>query len=374
MKGKTFQWILGGLVAVSGLNSSYAYAEIQNCSAQKQQEVLEVASASHPTVELNCHLRLQSKDIVTKQVRISGDKVNGLIFDCRGASLQANTFSDPQLRLLVRSLKKTSTSGIDEWLRPENILIKNCTIEGSTRVMGVASNGEGTNLTISSRSLGHTGRVQSYAPRGIIFDRNKFLGHGATPIYFSPGVNHSSVLNSHIGGFSTSVAVYFDAESAKNTLDNNVIDTKTIEKKAGGAARELVAIDGSAYNRIANNYFSSLNHGGIYLYRNCGEGGNIRHQTSSFNEIVNNTFYYNKYKGTLPSIWVASRNGNRSYCDLDKGYPFGSSVSDLDLAINNKIYLNQFFKLNPNVMIRLNASPNQVERNEIVTARINRAF
>ncbi|MBL7671001.1 MAG: hypothetical protein JNM39_11000 [Bdellovibrionaceae bacterium] len=373
MRIEVSKWIvIVGLVTVNAVES--VSAEVQTCSTLKKQEVLEAASAGRPTVELNCHLTLQKSDFITKQVRISGNLVNGLVFDCHGATLRANSFSDPQLRLLVRSLKGVGSNGLDVWRRPENILIKNCNIEGSTRVMGVASNGEGKNLTESSRQPGHTGRTQSYAPRGIIFNKNKFIGQGATPIYFAPGVNYSAVLNSHIGGYSKSVAVYFDAESAKNTLDNNVIDTKTIEKRAGGSARELVAIDGSAYNKIANNYFSSLNHGGIYLYRNCGEGGNIRHQTSRYNEIVNNTFYYNKYRGELPAIWVASRNGNRSYCDLDIGYDFGSSSSDLDHAINNKIHLNQFFKLHPNYMIRVNAFPNEVESNEVVTSRIIRTY
>ena len=34
--------------------------------------------------------------------------------------------------------------------------------------------------------------------------------------------------------------------------------------------RELIAINGSAYNQIIDNRFSRLDKGRIYLYRNCG--------------------------------------------------------------------------------------------------------
>jgi hypothetical protein len=346
-----------------------AAANQETCSTAKYLEVVAPATADRNSVEVSCNLILKSSDIVTKQVRISGGNASNLTLNCNGASLVSNQFSDPHLRLLVRSLRSTTSDGIEVWSRPENVSIKKCIIYGSTRVQGMGSNGQGKYLTESSKNNGHTARVQKNAPRGIHFSLMKFLGQGKTPVYFSPGVNHSSILKSHIGGFADSVAIYFDAESASNTVDGNTINTTTLERETNGKhsnARELFAIDGSAHNRIINNYFSRLNHGGIYLYRNCGEGGNIRHQTPSFNVIENNTFYYKKYKGELPSVWVASRKGRSSYCDADKGYPFGSSRSDLDHAKNNIIRFNLIYKLSPSQMIRVDSHPNSVDSNKTV--------
>ena len=99
----------------------------------------------------------------------------------------------------------------------------------------------------------------------------------------------------------------------------------------------MLAVDGSSYNLIINNWFSGLNNGGIYLYRNCGEGGTVRHATPSYNQIINNVFYYDEYIGFNPSVFIGSRNGNRSYCGDDGGYPFGSNSSDLDYARYNVV-------------------------------------
>src|SRR5690606_33199014 len=121
-------------------------------------------------------------------------------------------------------------------------------------------------------------------------------------------------------GWGDSVGIYMDAESGHNVIARNYIHMLTNQ-------REQVAIDGSAHNTVIENRFSGLSHGGIYLYRNCGEDGNIRHQTPSYNQIVNNVFYYDSCTGGNPAIWLASRNGNRPYCGLDDGYPYGSSAS-----------------------------------------------
>jgi parallel beta-helix repeat protein len=137
-------------------------------------------------------------------------------------------------------------------------------------------------------------------------------------------------------------------------------------------SREVLAVDGSANNLIANNYFSGLEHGGIYLYRNCGEKGTVRHQPPQNNRIINNYFYYDRYMGGNPSIFLASRNGNRRYCGDDKGYPFGSSANDLDFATGNIVAQNQIGKLSVSKMIIQNATPNYILANESVGQKIDR--
>lgn len=369
------------------------HAAAQDCSDARISQVLAPATSLNRSIELDCNLRLSPADIVTKQLVLRAPAASGVTLDCGGATLQAAAGLAAGLRISVISRPSADTDA--EWIPVEDVLIKNCRILGSVRVSGMAANGEDKALTASSRREGHTGRVQASAPRGIRFDGNKFIAQGSIPIYFSPGVHHSSILNSEIDGNSNSVAIYLDAESGDNTIQGNRISTETtlpqttkdkarnllysLFKKISGAengpsltGRELIAMDGSAGNKIIDNHFSNLDNGGIFLYRNCGEGGNIRHQTPHDNQIVNNVFYYAKYDGEMPAIWLGSRNGNRAYCDLDKGYPFGSSASDLDHASDNFVAQNQFYKFKPNKMIRDDGEANILEDNIQIEQPINR--
>jgi len=367
----------------------------RDCGGEMRARVLAPVSPASKSIELDCSLRLAGTDIVTKQLVFKGAKSSGITLDCDGATLRAAPGADAGTRLSVLSSAPATQAGDDKWTPAENILIKNCVIEGAVRVRGMAANGEDKTLTASSRREGHSGRVRANAPSGIVFSRNKFIGQGTIPIYFAPGVHDSMILDSQIGGHSNSVAIYLDAESGDNTIKGNRISTETTLKQSTSdkarnalyslfnrargesnapslSGRELIAIDGSARNRIINNHFSNLDNGGIFLYRNCGEGGNIRHQTPNGNEIVNNVFYYDKFNGRIPAIWLASRNGNRSYCALDQGYPLGSSMSDLDHASENVVAWNQFHKFEPGQIIRDQGERNHVAENSKIAQPINR--
>jgi parallel beta-helix repeat protein len=195
------------------------------------------------------------------------------------------------------------------------------------------------------------------------------------------------LLDSEIKGKASGVNIYLDAETYRNTFRNNRIHAS--------GERELMALDGSSYNTIINNTFSALNHGGIYLYRNCGEAyddkkghGMIRHSTPSGNQIINNVFY-DEYDGSCPSIMVGSRQGNgdknscgigdRGYCDHDNKpdgtrYPFGSGASDYDHAMVNVVMQNQIYKSPVRVMIRVGRpdinTPNYIDYNATVLTEI----
>lgn len=154
-------------------------------------------------------------------------------------------------------------------------------------------------------------------------------------------MTYTAVRHSKVTGRSSSTAVYLDAESAYTELSDTAIDAQT--------RRELLAVDGSAHNLIARNRFVSPVKGGIYLYRNCGEGGTVRHQAPQFNRIEGNTFDYRTNWGWRPAVWVGSRarvgQGWRSYCAADSGYSLGSSANDGDFAdrnvVQNNIWLNR---------------------------------
>jgi len=104
----------------------------------------------------------------------------------------------------------------------------------------------------------------------------------------------------------------------------------------------VVAVDGSATNTIVGNRFLRVDHGGIYLYRNCGEGGTVRHQTPRGNVIENNFFNMRDLSSGSYGVWLGSRKGRRSYCEDDIGYTFGSSIDNRDFADHNTVRGNVF--------------------------------
>ncbi len=132
---------------------------------------------------------------------------------------------------------------------------------------------------------------------------------------------------SRIGGHSVATAVYLDAESADNVITNNAFDIRT--------GREIVAVDGSARNAITGNRFELHGEGAVRLYRNCGEGGTVRHQTPSDNVVTGNTFRGAGWF-TRPVV-VNSRNGWDIHCSADSGYPFGSSADNGDNGTGNVV-------------------------------------
>lgn len=370
MKSKTKYLIWSAVSSLPLLflfqNFTRTPASANVCDSAKIQEILEPASEQKPTVAIRCNLTLQASDKVSKRLIIQSSKASNITIDCQNALIDGGSINrGKDIIAISSSAVKDSAGNITKWDRPENVNIKNCRVVGAIRVSGMATNGEGVHLRDSSRSENHTARSQAAAPKNIKFSNMKITGESRIPFYVSPGVTYLTLENSEISGTSTSVAIYLDAESAHNTIRNNYIHTGT-EK------RELIAIDGSAFNTITGNRFSALNHGGIYLYRNCGEGGTVRHQTPSHNQIINNSFYYDKYSGSNPAIFLASRNGKRIYCSADNGYPFGSSADNRDFARYNVIVYNQFVKLSAEKMIRLDDSPNFLHENITVDLVITR--
>jgi hypothetical protein len=375
-------WNASDLASPDRSNSQYSFtdskksgteknpsSENSNCSPAKIEKLLATATAKEPSIELDCSVKIPreadgSRPKITKMIIMSGSKASGLTLDCDGAILESNTANEETM-ILIRSVK-TVNSAIQKvtWNRPENIVVKNCMILGAARLIGIWPTDKDSWNKSSKQDQQHTERAQQAAPKNISFLNIDLVPKNSIPLYITPGVTNFRLENSRLAGVSPSVAIYLDAESRGNVIKNNYIATDT--------QRELLAIDGSAYNKIIGNLFSHLEDGGIYLYRNCGEDGVIRHQIPKSNHILNNTFYYNKYDGGNPSIWLASRNGNRRYCDDDDGYPWGSSSDNRDHAIKNVVMENQIYKLSPTKMIREDASPNSVSQNIIVTNRIER--
>ncbi|MDK1389869.1 right-handed parallel beta-helix repeat-containing protein [Sinorhizobium sp. 8-89] len=277
-------------------------------------------------VSLDCSVRLSSTDVITRPLVFEGAAASGAVLDCGGGTLDvsAGTSRQQKTAVIVRSAKANSGA----WSAPSNVTVRNCRIDGFVRIYGLGENANGAIMKASSLNANHTAFAQASAPKNVRLENVIFNAPGGIPLYIGPGVTGAALVDSTINGKSTSVAVYLDAESANNTISNNVFGIST-------ESRELIAIDGSANNRIANNTFERPENGGIFVYRNCGEGGVIRHQKPQFNQITGNTFRYGSAFLAKPAVWLNSRNGNRSYCSDEPTSPFGSGASNLDFAQHN---------------------------------------
>ena len=212
----------------------------------------------------------------------------------------------------------------------DDVTIKRCKINGSIRTIGLGHNGEAPGVKASSITPGHTARAQAAAPKNTVLYAVTITGHGRIPLYLGPGTTRLTMSDSTIKGRSDSVALYLDAESGFNIFRHNTFALTS-------SSREAIALDGSADNQILGNTISASN-GGIYLYRNCGEGGTVRHQAPQNNFIAGNTIDNTGGYG----IWLGSRNGGRFYCNDDAGFPFGSSKDDGDFANDNIVKGNTF--------------------------------
>lgn len=308
------------------------------CSSAVVAQVLAQATSAAPEVKLTCSLTLTSSQTVSKRLVLEGAAASGVTIDCGGGSIGPSAFRG-LANLHIRSVKKSDGT----WSRPEGVTVRNCSVKGAVRISGMGNNGQGEEVRLSSLSPGHTARAQAAAPRAVLLEKLTLVGEGPIPLYLAPGVTETTLRDSNVTGVSGGTAIYFDAESARNTLRNNSIHAET-------DGREQLALDGSADNLVVGNFFAELSTGGIYLYRNCGEGGTVRHQPPRHNRIINNYFYYKNYTGSNPAIFVGSRNESGpsifNYCGDDEPsgggtYPFGSSRSNRDHADENLIAQNQ---------------------------------
>lgn len=278
---------------------------------------------------------------IRKPIQFDGAGAVGITFDCKGHRINADSGK------AGRAIQVATT---DDGLVPHHIKIQNCEVNGN---IGLVHGSYTICSGCSDPGADAIARRQSTAPHHIILKNLRITTRpGGNGVHFETGVTFSTLINSRVQGsnMGTNNAIYLSPESANNAIVGNFIavDSET---------REQIAIDGSANNYIADNDLSALNHGGIFIFRNCGEGGTVRIQKPWNNSIVNNRFYYEDFdmggflginsNWEFPSIWVASRTiwvaepfggghlGNvkdRVYCNDDAQYPFGSGIDNTDNA------------------------------------------
>lgn len=282
---------------------------------------------------LNCSTKMKLKSVINFPIWFEGKEGSDNVLDCNYSTLKEG--------LRIRS-KRVINNGVVVWERPENIQIKNCHIIGGVRVSGMKEIGViiHKDLLKSSRFLGHTERAQAAAPKNISIINSTIESAGTVAAYIDPGVTQFHLENSLINGFSEKEAIYLDAESANNIIKNNTFKLST--------GRPVISVDTSARNVIEGNQFvGKRDGGGIFIFRNCGELGLVRHQPPTGNIIKNNFFAEDKSQ-LLPDIHIGSRNkslDSESFCWQDKNLEnipnieasFDTRFKDLDLNLQKLI-------------------------------------
>lgn len=302
-----------------------------SCDAAQRRALLAPAAPGDDAALLTCSTSLSPGDRITRRIVLEGGRASGVELDCHGAAIGDPSAPAPFPHFAVEIRSSQPEPGTGHWDAPNHVTLRSCRIFGHVRVWGMGINGQGEAVKASSHSLGHTERAQAAAPREVRILDSTITGLGSIPLYLGPGVTSFTLAHARITGTSSSVGLYLDAESAGNVITDTEFDVQT--------GREMIAVDGSARNRITRNRITLGYHRGIDLYRNCGEGGTVRHQTPSDNVITDNRFTYTGFLHPDP-IKVNARGGWRLYCGADAGYRFGSSRDNDDLGTNNQVERN----------------------------------
>lgn len=306
-----------------------APASAAACDAATRARLLSPPGPGDASVTVGCSIRLAPGDRVLRRVILEGAEAAGTDIDCNGATIGRAEPAPALADFAVEIRSRAPVDGRGAWSRPSGITIRNCRILGHVRIWGMGVNGQGAALRASSHGLGHTERAQAAAPTDVSIRDSTITALGYIPLYLAPGVTRFTLTGSTLNGRSNSTALYLDAESADNVIAGNTVAVDT--------GREAVAIDGSARNRITGNRFALRGRGGVRLYRNCGEGGTVRHQPPSDNVVTGNVFSGGGGLFGSEAIVVNSRGGWRLYCGEDAGYPFGSSLDDADAGTGNVV-------------------------------------
>lgn len=321
-----------GLMGGVDPSSTTAVSAAQACSMDILEQIKANSGVIGSQISLHCSVTLPKGLVIRGNVIFEGSRASGAVLDCGGSVIDATAGRTRMQRtaIIVRSVQRDDGS----WDAPKGVTVRNCIIKGLMRVYGLDENANGPNMKRSSRDPGHTEFVQASAPKRTTFEYLTILAPGGAALYVGPGVTWTTLANSRLGGETGGTALYLDAESGRNSIRNNVFRIKT-------NGREIIAIDGSTRNEIVGNVFENPVNGGVFVYRNCGEGGVIRHQAPNFNVISNNTFLYADSSKPKPAVWLNSRNGHQKYCFTDPRHMFGSSASPLDFSQRNTVEMNR---------------------------------
>jgi parallel beta-helix repeat protein len=374
-------------------------------------DMLAPITAGNDSVNMRCNATLQAGDRVARQLFFTGDAADGVTLDCQGASLDAGagsrcvggtnagaacnpatagqcgegvcTLARAKNMIEIRSVvsDERDANGFYVRQRPEDITVKNCTILGTVDVTAKRSRAKNAASSHDLRAPGHPARMRDAAPTRITFDNVTITtAAGETALYLRTGTSRVTLKNSRING--AGMGIYLTAETQGNVIRNNRFSVRS--------GREHIAIDGSSWNVVAGNTFENIDHGGIHLYRNCGQDETTRYDPPEHNNIINNTFKYTASSDTKAGIGLGTREGRdpaaAPYCDDDDDPTIPGTTSatdDRDFARHNAVMQNRFIGRSPTTAIQqgtvasnsagtTSSKPNHVNINEQVTSAPSR--
>jgi parallel beta-helix repeat protein len=227
----------------------------------------------------------------------------------------------------------------------ENTVIRNGTVQGEIRMR--AANAKAL-VERWNRTPEWTERIRAAAPHRIRLENltidSNAKGH---QVYAGPGTTRLTMLGCTLIGKSAGPALYLSMEGGEHAIKRCLFNTET------GMRREVIAIDGSRDSLIQGCTFKRCTYGGIYIYRNSGEDGTIRHQRPTGNVITRNRFdlsgmwWFGPLRDALlpevpHGVILGSRQGGADYDNADKGHPWGSSADNRDFARGNTVEGNLF--------------------------------
>jgi len=350
---------------------------------------------------ITCHLLLQAGDLIHMPLAFKGANSSNLDITCLGegdnraqirnpVDTSVHISHDKDVAMMqfgpancgIVPLEQGGSSYIDELGGAKtlcdpvrNIRINNCRIRGRV----TASSLPGILFDLSNIRTDHVDRLQRSAAQHVTFTDSQIIGRYKGAVHFLPGVHHFTIEDSEVLGGFLGITIHLPADGGWNVIKNNRITgqrkTNSLAWEYKGGKREVISIDSSEHNRIVNNHITDMTYGGIFLYRNCGERGSVRHRIPQYNQIINNVFDHSSDPGTHPTVFVGSRDdlsikysfgfGVKRYCHEDEmpgrvRYPTNpvlqpwdtervrnSSLSNSDWAQNNVIAENQIIRYNP---------------------------
>ena len=346
------------LAAAVSHEPSQAAAAAPECSERERAELLAPATPESRIARLVCSVKLDPADVVSRQIIIEGQAASGAHLDCNGARIEGedSPLIEGRNTVIIRSLGRNPAEMAAD--RPTDVRISDCLIRGSIRIVGLRATQGEESLLASSRLPGHTERAQAAAPARILLEGLHIETNRHTAIYVASGATGVHIRNSRLTGTIGFPAIYLDSESKGNLIEKNSITVSS-------PTREHIAIDGSADNIVRNNEFTNFDSGGIYIYRNCGERGIVRHQKPMRNRIEGNVFTEGSASRPVPIIWIGSRGGRQGFCRADDGLGLGSSLSDADYADDNTVERNVFLTSRRQEILRDDGRGNHVAENTV---------
>ena len=257
-----------------------------------------------------------------------------VVLDCQGAHVAT---ADRRIGIEITAPTDVALS---------NVTVRNCHVEGFLNNVRITRDGFRDLLV---------GQEYDHAFSNIVIENVTSLNSRGVGMYVDGYVTGVTIRNSHIEG-AGSAGIYLEHGSKDNVVEHDEIVNNGYKENGPdgqffegspvwfwGTGREGLAIDGSRFNRVTDNFFTGNSAGAIFLYKNCGEFVHlhpdryfVRRYGADGNLIADNTIV-----GEDNGVWIASRMGENT-APMDCSDPQYAPGYSLDYAADAVVRGNVF--------------------------------